>query len=167
MPKLEKDKGKNDVWSKESAKDAITNACYEKNTTNLKKECVYFPATDPEALKPIDEVLDYDQKIFTDHLKNSPDKVELITTFHKNYKLKKVQKADALWRVDFVIDDATFNDNNPQLVDFEWPSTTMAGTQNKSLSEAIRNTLQEPAVSPKSKIIYTYYIKLANSNKSE
>jgi hypothetical protein len=26
-----------------------------------------------------------------------------------------VEKADALWRVDFVIDDAIFNDNNPQL----------------------------------------------------
>ncbi len=167
MPKLEKDKGKNDVWSKESAKDAITKTCYDDKTTKLKKEWIYAPTTDPEALKSIDEVLDYDQKIFTDHLKNSPDKVELITTFHKNYKLKKVEKADGLWRIDFVIDDATFNDSNSQLADFSWQSTTMAGTPNNSLSEAIRNTLQDPSVSPKGKIIYTYYIKLGNSNKSE
>jgi hypothetical protein len=166
-PKLEKDKGKNDVWTKESTNDAIIASCYEKNTTNIKKEWVFAPTTDPEALKPIEEVLDYDQKIFADHLKNSPDKVELITTFHKNYKLKKVEKADALWRVDFVIDEATFNDSNPQLADFEWSSTTKAGTTNRSLSEAIRNTLQDPSVAPKGKVIYTYYIKLGNSGKSE
>ena len=167
MPKLEKDKGKNDIWTKESAKDLITKTCYDDNTTTIKKEWVYAPSSDPENLKPIKEVLNYDENIFADLLKNSPDKVELITTFHKNYKLKNVEKADGLWRVDFVIDDATFNDSNPQLSDFEWPSTTIANTQNKSLSEAIRNTLQDPSVSPNGKIIYTYYIKLGNPNKSE
>jgi hypothetical protein len=66
-----------------------------------------------------------------------------------------------------VIEDATFDDSNPKLADFEWQSTTVAGNTNKSLSDAIRNTLKDPSVSPKGKIIYTYYIKLGNTNKSE
>ena len=166
-PKLEKDKGKNDIWSQESAKDPIINACYEKNTSTLKKEWAYAPSTDPEKLQPWDEVFSINEKIFADHLKNSPDKVELITLFHQNYKAKNIKKPNALLRVDIVIDDATFNDANPQLSDFQWTSTTLKDKINNSLSEAIRNTLQDPSVSPKGKILYSYYIKLGHSSKSE
>lgn len=167
MPKIDKDKGKNDVWSKESAKDPITTLCYEPKTTQLKKDWIYTPSGSAELLKPVEEVLSYNEKIFSDHLKNSPDKVELITTFHKNYKVKNIKKTDALWRVDYVVEDASFNDTNPQLADFAWPSTTQKDKSNNSLSEAVRNTLQDESVRPKGKIIYTYFIKTGNSGKTE
>jgi hypothetical protein len=165
-PQLTKDKGKNDVWADQSAKDPVIAACYEKNTTRLKNEWVYAPSKD----KPGEEwaeVFSNDEKIFSDHMKNSPDKVELITTFHKNYKVKNIKKADALWRIDYIVEDATFNDANPQLADFSWPSTTEKGKTNTSLSEAVRNTLQDESVRPKGKILYTYYIKTGNSGKTE
>lgn len=166
-PKLEKDPGKNDAWTKESAKDPITSSCYEPKTTNIKKEWIYVASNSKDDLKPVEELFGYDEKIFGDHLKNSPDKIELITKFHKNYKLKNVKKTDALLRVDYVIDDASFNDSNPQLADFQWTSTTVKNTPNNSLAEAIRNTLIEPSVSPKGRIVYSYFIKLNNPSKTE
>jgi hypothetical protein len=164
-PKMTKDKGKNDVWAEENKKDAIITNCYLKDKAELKKEWVYGQGN--SKLKPWDEVFSYDEKIFSDHLKNSPEKVELITVFDKNYNLKNIKNSSALLRVDFVIDDATFNNANTQLGDFQWSSTTQKDRTNNSLAEAIRNTLQEPSVSPKGKILYSYYIKLGNNSKSE
>jgi phage pi2 protein 07 len=105
--------------------------------------------------------------MFNGHMKNSPEKVELITVFDKNYNLKNIKNSSALLRVDFVIDEVTFNNENEQLGDFQWNSTTLKDKINNSLAEAIRNTLQEPTVSPKGKILYSYYIKLGNNSKSE
>ncbi len=166
QPKMTKDKGKNDVWAEENKKDAIITNCYLKDKAELKKEWVYGQGNS-KRLKPWDEVFSYDEKIFSDHLKNSPEKVELITVFDKNYNLKNIKNSSALLRVDFVIDDATFNNANTQLGDFQWSSTTQKDRTNNSLAEAIRNTLQEPSVSPKGKILYSYYIKLGNNSKSE
>ena len=166
QPKMTKDKGKNDVWAEESKKDAIITTCYLKDKAELKKEWVYGPSN-TKTLIPWDEVFTHDEKIFSDHLKNSPEKVELITVFNKNYILKNIKNPSALLRVDFVIDDATFNNANTQLGDFQWNSITQKDKVNNSLAEAIRNTLQEPSVSPKSKILYSYYIKFANKSKSE
>jgi hypothetical protein len=166
QPKMTKDKGKNDVWAEESKKDAIKTTCYLKDKAELKKEWIYGQGNS-KPLQPWDEVFSYDEKIFSDHLKNSPEKVELITVFDKNYNLKNIKNYSALLRVDFVIDDATFNNANTQLGDFQWSSTTQKDRTNNSLAEAIRNTLQEPSVSPKGKILYSYYIKLGNNSKSE
>jgi hypothetical protein len=166
QPKMTKDKGKNDVWAEESKKDAIKTTCYLKDKAELKKEWIYGQGNS-KPLQPWDEVFSYDEKIFSDHLKNSPEKVELITVFDKNYNLKNIKNYSALLRVDFVIDDATFNNANTQLGDFQWSSTTQKGKTNNSLAEAIRNTLQEPSVSPKGKILYSYYIKFGNNSKSE
>ncbi len=165
-PKMTKDKGKNDVWSSESKKDNITTTCYEKDKTELKKEWIYG-ATTAKQPELWEEVFSYDENIFGSHLKNSPEKVELITTFNKNYKLKNIKNSAALMRVDIIIDDATFNSENTKLNDFQWNSTTQKDKVNNSLSEAIRNTLQDPSVSPKGKILYSYYIKLANATKAE
>ena len=162
LPKLAKDKGKNDVWSKVSLKDQIVNACYEKNTINLKKEWIYAMSKNPNDSKLIDEVFDYDKIIFSNHLKNSLNKVELITKFHNNYKLKNIENPNALWRIDFIIDDVTFNSSNLQLSDFQWQSIINPNETNNSLSESIKNTLLDPSVNPKGKIIYSYYIKLNN-----
>lgn len=165
-PKMDKDKGKNDVWSNGDKKDRITTSCYESNKTSLKKEWIYTPnKTSPGVL--LDEVFSVDEKIVSDHLKNSPDKVELFTIFHSNYKIKNIKNQNALLRIDYIISDATFNSENPQLSDFQWNSTTEKGKINSSLYEAIRNTLQEPSVSPKGKILYSYYIKFANKTETK
>ncbi len=166
QPKMTKDKGKNDVWSEESKKDPIVTTCYEKDKTELKKDWI-FVSGNPKPLESWEELFSHDEKIFSDHLKNSPEKVELITNFHKNYKLKNIKSNTALLRIDYVIEDATFNSENNQLNDFQWSSTTQKDKTNNSLAEAIRNSLQEPSVSPKGKILYSYYIKLGNSTKSE
>jgi hypothetical protein len=166
LPKLTKDAGKNDVWAEESKKDIIVTTCYEKDKTELKSEWVYG-SDNTKPLKTWDEVFSYNENIFSDHLKNEPDKVELITVFDKNYNLKNINNSSALLRVDFVIEDVTFNNTNPQLIDFQWTSTTQKDKTNNSLAEAIRNTLQEPSVSPKGKILYSYYIKLGNNSKAK
>lgn len=166
QPKMTKDKGKNDVWDEVSKKDAITTTCYTKDKSELKKEWIYGQGSS-KPLNLWDEVFSYDEKIFSDHLKNSPEKVELLTLFHKNYDLKKILNSSALLRIDFVIEDATFNSANIPIGDFQWSSTTVRDQINNSLAEAIRNTLQESSVSPNGKILYSYFIKLGNSTKSE
>jgi hypothetical protein len=166
QPKMSKDKGKNNVWSEDDKKDLIITTCYETNKIDLKKDWIYSSANS-KPLRPWVEVFSYDEKIFLDHMKNSTEQVELISIFDKNYKLEKIENASALIRIDYIIEDATFNSENTQLNDFQWPSTTQKGKTNNSLAEAIRNTLQEPSVSPKDKILYSYYIKLGNNSKSE
>ena len=70
-------------------------------------------------------------------------------------------------RIDYAIEDAAFNDANAQLNDFKWQSGTQKGKTQTCLQEAIRNTLQDPSINPKGKIIYSYYIKFANTTNSE
>jgi hypothetical protein len=166
QPKFVKDKGNNNVWSPESLKDPVITSCYEIDSDKLKSEWEYSksPKSDKN-LKIWDEIISCDEQVVTDNLKNSPDKVKLITKIHPNYKFKNIKNPTALLRVDYVIVDASFNDTNSQLQDFQWLSTTQANKTNTSLSEAIRNTLQDPDVKPKGKVIYSYFIKLANSTK--
>jgi hypothetical protein len=166
QPKFVKDKRGNNVWSPESLKDQVITTCYEENTNKLKLEYEYSKASKKDENSIIwDEVFSCEEQVVSDNLKNSPDKVKLITTFHPNYKLKNIKNPTALIRVDYVIEDASFNDTNSQLQDFQWQSTTLPNKINNSLSEAIRNTLQDPDVKPKGKIIYSYYIKFDNSTK--
>ncbi len=162
-PTMTKDKGKNDVWSENSKKDPIVKACYQQNKTELKKECVYT-AGNSESIKELKEIFAHDESIFSNHMKKTPNDVELITTIHNNYKLANVNNSSALLRIDYVIEDITFNNQNPQLEDFRWKSITKPG-DNPSLIDAIKNTLQDPTVSPKGKILYSYYIKFANKSE--
>lgn len=162
-PVLTKDEKKDGVWDERSKKDPIVKECYEPNTTRLKQDWVYRPgAVSPEEWP---EVFDFDKEIFNGHLKNDPASIELHTIFHPNYKQKNVKRKDALLRIDYTIGEAAFNESNPQLADFQWNSLTKKGEINASLSEAIRNTLQDPDVNPKGKILYSYYIKFANTKK--
>lgn len=165
LPVLTKNKKKEDVWDEKTSKDAIAKLCYNANSTVLKPEWNYSPTDLSTKIWP--EVFDLNKSIFEGHLKNEPAKIELQTVFHANYKFKNIADVNALIRVDYVIEDATFNDANTQLNDFQWMSTTVPGKPNSSLSESIRNTLQETAVNPKGKIIYSYYIKFGNTIKSE
>ncbi len=163
VPVLVKDSKKDLVWDEKSKRDPIVKECYVLNTTQLKQDWVYKP--DTENLKEWPEVFGFDKEIFNGHLKNDPANIQLQTVFHPNYKRKNVKKENALVRIDYVIEEATFNDTNPQLMDFQWNSLTITNKPNNSLSEAIRNTLQNFAVNPKGKILYSYYIKFGNAKK--
>lgn len=162
-PTFVKDAKKELVWDEKSKKDPIIRACYVSNTTKLKPDWIYKPGI--SGLKEWPEVFDLDKDVFNGHLKHDPANIELRTILHSNYKQKNIKKDNALLRIDYVIQEAGFNDSNQQLRDFEWNSLTKPGVQNTSLSEAIRNTLQNPDVNPKGKIIYSYYIKFGNTIK--
>jgi hypothetical protein len=165
-PKLTKDEAKNLVWDKNSKNDPIIVECYKANTTTLKDEWIYKPKDLTSKL--MEEFFDVNKSIVAAHLKNDPGNIELNTIFHSNFKLKKISSnPSALLRVDYLIEDASFNDSNPQLDDFKWESGTVKGKQQEALKEAIRNTLQDPSINPKGKVIYTYFIKFANASKSE
>lgn len=163
IPVLVKDSKKDLVWDEASKKDPIIKECYALNTITLKQNWLYKP--DNSGSNEWPEVFDLDKTIFNSHLKNDPGKIELKTILHANYKQKNIKKENALIRVDYVIEEATFNDTNLQLMDFQWNSLTKPDVLNTSLSEAIRNTLQNPDVNPKGKIIYSYFIKFGNTNK--
>jgi hypothetical protein len=165
-PKLTKDEAKNLVWDKNSKSDPIIVECYKANTTTLKDEWIYKPKDLTSKL--MEEFFDVNKSIVSAHLKNDPGNIELNTIFHSNFKLKNSSSnPSALLRVDYLIEDASFNDSNPQLDDFKWDSGTVKGKQQEALKEAIRNTLQDPSINPKGKVIYTYFIKFANASKSE
>ncbi len=165
IPVLTKNEKKDDVWDEKSKKDLIIKECYTANSLELKPDWNYKP-TDLTS-NELPEIFDLDKDIFDGHLKNDPAKISLNTVFHTNYKIKNIKNGSALLRIDYVIEDATFNDANTQFNDFKWSSITIKDKTNTSLSEAIRNTLQDPSVSPKGKIIYSYYIKFGNATKSE
>lgn len=165
IPVLTKNAKKDMVWDEKSKKDLITKECYTANQTNLKSEWIYKPID--LTSNTWDEFLDVNQEIVSAHLKNDPGKIELNTVFHSNYKIKNIKNENGLIRIDYVVEDAAFNDANPLLNDFQWQSGTQKGKTQTCLQEAIRNTLQDQSVKPKGKIIYSYYIKFANSTKSE
>jgi hypothetical protein len=165
IPVLTKDAEKNQVWDKNSKNDPIIVECYKPKTNSLKEEWIYKP-TDLTP-KLMEEFLDVNKTIVAAHLKNDPGNIELNTVLHSNFKLKKISNSSALIRVDYIIEDASFNDSNPQLDDFKWLSGTLKGKQQESLKEAIRNTLQDPSINPKGKVVYTYFIKFANKSETE
>lgn len=161
IPSFTTNSKKDTVWDDKSNKDAITKLCFKTNSLDLKEEWVYKTSDLSKQSWP--EVFDYDKEIFAGHLKNDPSKISLNIIINPNYKFKNITNKNALIRIDFNIDDATFNDGNSQLTDFQWSSVTIKEKPNKSLSEAIRNTLQE--TSPKGNIIYSYYIKFGNNKQ--
>ena len=159
-PILKKDAKKDLVWDEKSKNDPVIMECYQKNKDVLKPECIYNPKD--LSANIWEEFLDVDKVIVKAHLKNDPGKVELNTVLHKNYNIKNIKNENTLIRIDYVIEDATFNNSNAQLSDFQWASGTKKGSIQNCLAEAIRNTLQDPSINPKGKIIYSYYIKFAN-----
>ena len=157
-PVVTKDKNGNTVFD-EKASDAISKLCYDPKNSQLKPEWIYSYKNE---ITPIDEVFVLNQELFTNNKKDHADKVELQIKMHPNYKVANIKNPNGLIRVDMVIDDCSFNDSNTQLLDFQWNSGTMKDKINNSLSEAIRNALQDPQVLPKGKVIYSFYIKTKN-----
>jgi hypothetical protein len=156
-PKLIKDEGNNEVWDEESESNEIISDYYEKNTLKIKPALQFKH----EPGEMISEVFDFDASIFSDRLKNSPEEVELVTIFHKNFAGNLDASEPRIVRVDYVI-ETTEENYTAQLEAFKWNSVINAANGvNSSLYESIRNTLQE--VKP-SGILYSYYLKL-ESNK--
>lgn len=156
IPVLVKDAGNNDVWDVESMNNPIITMCYEKNTKTLKKEYLYAH-TPSEA---IPEIFDFDASIFSDRLKNSPNEVELVTIFHKNFAGKFNNTDQVILRLDYLV-ETTEENYTGQLDAFKWNSViSKLNGVNNSLHESIRNTLQ--TVKPKG-ILYSYYLKLEPS----
>jgi hypothetical protein len=154
VPPLIKDAGNNDVWDEANLND-IMKESYVENTKYLKKEYVYNYTPGSK----VSEVFDFDVTIFSDRLKNSPNEVELITTFHKNFNGKFSNNDPTILRIDYVIEST--QENYSQINALKWNSIINAANGvNESLSESIRNTLH--AVKPKG-ILYSYYLKLEPS----
>ncbi|MEI6853984.1 MAG: hypothetical protein WCL06_14150, partial [Bacteroidota bacterium] len=63
------------------------------------------------------------------------------------------------FRIDIIIKDCSANISGSKLDLFKWESVINKGKPNTSLYEAIRNTLQDNAVIPKGKVIYSFYFK--------
>jgi hypothetical protein len=157
IPTLTKDAGKNDIWDKKYASDTAFNKYYVSNTKDINKAMIY--KYDEANAPVIAELFDYDAKIFADHLKNTPNSVELKTILHKEYKYNKLKPENIILRVDYIIDEPIVNISNPQLNEFSWNSGITKSTINNSLYESVRNSIQE--VKPGG-IIYSYFIKLNN-----
>ena len=164
-PKFTKDAEKKLVWDTKSKNDPVIVECYNTDKTSLKDKWIYKPQD--LSSKILEEFLDVNKDLVAAHLKRDPGNIVLNTIFHSNFKLKKDYNPRALLRIDYLIDDASFNDSNPQLDDFKWDSGTAKGKSQEALKEAIRNTLQDPSINPKGKVIYTYFIKFQNESKSE
>jgi hypothetical protein len=156
IPVLIKDAGNNDVWNDASKNNPIIQECYVENTKTIKNEYKYiYHPTDA-----ITEIFDIDPSIFGDRLKNSPQEVEFVTTFHKNFAGNFNNKEQVILRIDYVI-ESTDENYSSQLDAFKWNSIiNKANGINNSLYESIRNTLQ--SVKPKG-ILYSYYLKLEPS----
>lgn len=149
------------IWDEKSKKDPVIQECYVSNTKNIKQEWIYTSAHVNS--NEWQEIFDLDKNIFSAHLNSTPENISLNTIFHSNYKIKGIKRRDALIRVDYIIEEASPNLENLPAEDFSWPSIIKKENGvNKSLYKAIERTLQEPAVNPKGKIIYSYYIKFAN-----
>lgn len=156
IPVLIKDAGNNDVWDDASKNNPIIHECYIENTKTLKNEYKYIH----NPTLAITEIFDFDASIFADRLKNSPQEVELITIFHKNYAGNFNNKEQVILRVDYIV-ESTDENYSSQLDAFKWNSIiNKANGINNSLYESIRNTLQ--SVKPKG-ILYSYYLKIEPS----
>jgi hypothetical protein len=152
-PNLIKDEGNNRVWDEGSTSNIVITTCYDENTENLKPDCSYT-YSNPTSIQ---EIFDIEKDIFQDHLKNTPEAVELITVFHNNYDPDNADLIPGrLYRLDLRI-ESTEAIYSEQLDDFKWNSIiNRANGVNESLYQSIRNTIQD--VTPKGRI-YSYYIK--------
>ncbi|MCD8173707.1 MAG: hypothetical protein LUD76_09685 [Alistipes sp.] len=114
------------------------------------------------ALKPVNEIFDVDNETFD-------QTGEIVLRLHRNFDSGSSAlhtDRDNLFRIDFVIGQAVDNfSGNPEISNnYQWVSIerSSAGKLNTLLYESIRQTLQDPAINPKGKVIYTVYLLTPN-----
>ncbi len=151
-PKLAKDASGNSIIAPDVT-DIISLSCFDAKG-NIIEEWKYKA----KELLPLNEVFAFNKELYDNGFKHNKNKIELGVKYHSNFNGTQIINPNGLIRVDIVIEDCKPNFDKLGL--FKWESTTVAGKQNESLSEAIRNTLDK--VNPKGKVIYSYFIKAAN-----
>jgi hypothetical protein len=154
-PVLTKDEGKNNIWDDKTIQDPIASECYEENTQKLKQEYMYvYKATDS-----ISEYFELDNNLFTQHLQNSPQQIELRTIFHKQFQPGNIDNSkEKILRLDLVVGDVSIA-SNPDLENLKWGSIITKGTFNESLYQSVYKTIRD--ISPKGRRLYSYYVKFS------
>lgn len=148
-PKLGKDASGNSIIAAD-VNDAISLTCFDAKGDVL-KEWQYSP----KEYLSLNEVFVLNKELYKNGFKQNKNKIELGIKYHPNFNGSQISNPNGLLRVDIIIDECDVNFNRLDL--FKWESLTVAGKQNESLAEAIRNTLDK--VNPKGKVIYSYFIK--------
>lgn len=161
-PKLTKDDGNNVIWSEEDALDEKITAMFEKNSDKIKEDALF--RVDNSKLNSIEEVFDFDRKVVSDCLKNSPEKVEFILKFHENFNSAKYSSSEDVsfhvYRVDVKLTDVISSNNESKgFNQLSWYSinTSTKGQINSSLANSLNEALNNS--NPKDQTIYSYYIK--------
>jgi hypothetical protein len=155
IPKLTKDEGNNLVWDEKTNADPIAVECFESNTQNLKPEYKYaYKAADPLA-----EYFELNKLIFSQHLQNTPNEIELRTNFHSQFQNASVDNtAPKILRIDLVISDVE-PAANPDLDKLKWSSIVNKGMQNESLFNSVTKAIRD--ITPKGRRLYSYYVKFS------
>ncbi|MFA7081515.1 MAG: hypothetical protein WC135_02775 [Bacteroidales bacterium] len=148
-PKLSKDASGNSIIADDET-DVISLTCFN-GEGNIKNEWKYSP----KDYLALNEVFVLNKELYNNGYKQNKNKIELGIKYHPNFSGSQISNPNGLLRVDIIIDECDVNFNRLDL--FKWESLTVAGKQNESLAEAIRNTLDK--VNPKGKVIYSYFIK--------
>ncbi len=165
-PTIEKNEGGDNVWSEESNENEITVESYKENSTELKDE--YQLTFDKGKLIP--EFMDYDKKMFSDHLRNNPEKVEIITKFHDNFNLSSINpEGPMVIRIDIMI-GATSSKTISNLENmFKWGVPplkqphcldTSQKANNTALYNSIIRILDEKSFFSKAGVLHSFYIKI-------
>ena len=90
--------------------------------------------------------------------KENPSKTEVAIDFSPNFTgVSNLVNPEDLLRLDVVIDKVSIDYSRLGEL-FQW-GPDKNREMNNNLLEAVRNTLQEPELSPEGKIVYTYFIK--------
>jgi len=154
-PKLTKDEGNNLVWDEKTNADPIAVECFENNMQNLKPEYKYaYRAADPLA-----ECFELNKSIFSQHLQNTPDKIELRTNFHGQLQNASIDNSAAkILRIDLVISDVE-PAANPDLDKLKWTSIINKEMPNESLFNSVTKAIRD--ITPKGRRLYSYYVKFS------
>lgn len=154
VPRTEKDPVSGNMRFHAEEDDPIALECYEPDG-RIKDRYKYTPVEHP-LLK---EVLTFGRERFINGL-NDPKAVDLmITDLHPSFDASKLSSTRLL-RVDMVIKAVQDRSQDGSLDRFKWDSLTKKGDKNESLYYSIKETLQDPDLSPERahRVLYTYFI---------
>jgi hypothetical protein len=150
-PTLEKDTNGNSTFA-ETETDPIALACYDPNNGEILPEWRYLQ----QAFAPLNEVFTLNQELYNNGYKDNKKHIEIGINFDPLFDPSQVASSNGILRVELVIAETAPNLSRLDGL-FAWNSITQAGRKNSSLSESVRNTLQE--VNPQNKVIYTYFVQ--------
>ena len=147
------DNGGNKVWSENDLFLPLISEGFDENTNVLRSKY-----TNPKYSKEeLPLVLELDQELFNDWLKNDPENVKVHTKMNlERMKSKYMDDNPFSWEMNINVTDVELN---LELLDsYEFIDPT--GTPNKSLSESLKNLALywERKLLEKNSNLYTYYL---------